>query len=62
MMIEGGDFHPSFQQVAVLYTESGELQEYKLLHATGEAEHFYRRLAVPALLGEFEQIEPEDRV
>lgn len=50
-MIVGCDFHPSFQQVAVLDTESGELQEYKLVHATGEAEHFYRRLAVPTLVG-----------
>jgi len=31
MMIVGCDFHPSFQQVAVLDTESGELQAHKLL-------------------------------
>jgi len=50
-MIVGCDFHPSFQQVAVLDTESGELQERKLLHATGEAEQFYRRLALPVRVG-----------
>ncbi|MGD0157922.1 MAG: IS110 family transposase [Terracidiphilus sp.] len=51
MMIVGCDFHPSFQQVAVLDTESGELQEHKLMHATGEAEQFYRRLVAPSLVG-----------
>lgn len=35
MMIVGCDFHPSFQQVAILDTESGELQAHKLMHATG---------------------------
>lgn len=50
-MIVGCDFHPSFQQVAVLDTESGELQEHKLMHATGEAEQFYRRLVAPSLVG-----------
>ncbi|MDR3735248.1 MAG: hypothetical protein P4L10_06890 [Acidobacteriaceae bacterium] len=51
MMIVGCDFHPSFQQVAVLYTESGELLEHKLMHATGEAEPFYRKLPLPTLVG-----------
>ena len=51
MMIVGCDFHPSFQQVAVLDTESGELQAHKLMHATGEAEQFYRRLIAPSLIG-----------
>lgn len=50
-MIVGCDFHPSFQQVAVLDTESGELQEHKLMHATGDAEQFYRRLALPVMVG-----------
>jgi len=50
-MIVGCDFHPSFQQVAVLDTESGELQAHKLMHATGEAEQFYRRLIAPSLIG-----------
>ena len=51
MMIVGCDFHASFQQVAVLDTENGELQERKLVHPTGEAEQFYRRLALPVLIG-----------
>jgi len=50
-MIVGCDFHPSFQQVAVLDTESGELQERKLMHETGEAEQFYRGLVTPSLIG-----------
>src|SRR5713226_455935 len=40
MMIVGCDFHPSFQQVAVLNTEAGEVVEQKLTHAAGEAETF----------------------
>ena len=51
MIIIGCDFHPSFQQVAVLDTESGELQEHKLIHTTEEAEQFYRSLVTPALIG-----------
>jgi len=51
MMIVGCDFHPCSQQVAVLDTESGELQAQKLMHATGEAEQFYRRLVAPSLIG-----------
>jgi transposase len=51
MMIVGCDFHPSFQQVAFLDTESGEVQEKSLTHATGEAEQFYGQLARPALVG-----------
>ena len=51
MIIIGCDFDPSFQQIAVLDTESGECEERKLMHATGEAEQFYRRLGVPSLVG-----------
>jgi transposase len=51
MMIVGCDFHPSFQQVPVLNTKSGEMREHKLVHATGEAEQFYRRLGMPSLAG-----------
>jgi transposase len=51
MMIVGCDFHPSFQQVAVLNTETGEVVEHKLTHAAGGAETFYRSLAQPALVG-----------
>ena len=51
MKIVGCDFHPSFQQVAICDTETGEIQEKKLLHASGEAEKFYRGLEKPALIG-----------
>jgi transposase len=51
MIIIGCDFHPSFQQVAILDTESGECGERKLMHATGGAEQFYRSLGGPSLVG-----------
>ena len=44
MIIVGCDFHPSWQQVAVLDTESGEIVERKLTHQEGAAELFYRQL------------------
>lgn len=50
-MIVGCDFHPSWQQVAVLDTETGEVQERKLMNGDGEAERFYRALPVPGLIG-----------
>jgi transposase len=51
MMIIGCDFHPSWQQVSWLDTETGETGEQKLVHAAGEAEGFYQQLAAPALIG-----------
>lgn len=51
MQIVGCDFHPSFQQIAVLDTETGEIAERRLVHADGEAERFYRELSAPALIG-----------
>jgi transposase len=51
MMIIGCDFHPSREQVAWLDPETGETGEQVLLHATGEAERFYRALEAPALIG-----------
>jgi transposase len=51
MIIVGCDFHPSFQQIATLDTESGVTEEHKLMHASGEAEEFYRRLPSPAMVG-----------
>ena len=44
MIIIGVDFHPEFQQIALLDTEMGEFQEKRLLHRE-EAEKFYRALA-----------------
>ena len=51
MIIVGCDFHPSFQQVAMLDTETGASEEHKLMHTSGEAEGFYRKLASPAIVG-----------
>lgn len=51
MRIVGCDFHPSYQQVSVLDTETGEVQERRLTHAAREAEPFYGKLPPPALVG-----------
>jgi transposase len=51
MIIIGCDFHPSFQQIAMLDTETGAIEDHKLVHASGEAERFYRGLASAALVG-----------
>ena len=51
MVIIGCDFHPSWEQVVWVDTESGETQEQKLVHGKGEAERFYGGLAAPALIG-----------
>jgi len=44
MLIIGCDYHPSFQQIAFVDTDTGELQERRLEHRE-EAEKFYRELA-----------------
>jgi transposase len=44
MIIIGVDYHPAFQQIALLNTETGEFQEKRLAHRE-EAEKFYRFLA-----------------
>ena len=44
MIIIGVDFHPEFQQIASVDTETGEFQEKRLGHRE-EAETFYRALA-----------------
>src|SRR6202158_4652125 len=51
MMIIGCDFHPSWQQIAWLDRETGETEERKLVHASGDAKAFYQQLAAPALIG-----------
>src|SRR5437879_4742849 len=43
MMIIGCDYHPGFQQIAWVNTETGELSERRLSHRE-EAEQFYRNL------------------
>ncbi len=51
MLIVGCDFHPSWQQIAWLDTETGETGEQKLVHAAGEAQQFYGQLPAPVLIG-----------
>jgi len=51
MKIIGCDFHPSWQNISCLDTETGEVVEKKLVHATEDAHRFYRELPAPALVG-----------
>jgi transposase len=44
MLIIGCDYHPSFQQIAFVDTETGEVKEQRVVHRE-EAEKFYRGLA-----------------
>lgn len=44
MWIIGCDFHPRFQQIAFVNTETGEYGQRRLEHSRGEAEAFYRAL------------------
>ena len=48
MMIIGCDYHPGFQQIAFVDTDTGELQERRLQHRE-EAEKFYRDLAAQGI-------------
>jgi transposase len=48
MLIIGCDYHPSFQQIAFVDTETGEFQERRLEHRE-EAEKFYRGLRVQGM-------------
>ena len=50
-MVIGCDYHPSWQQICWVDTATGETEEKKLEHASGEAERFYRQLVAPALIG-----------
>jgi len=47
----GCDFHPSFQQIAMLDLETGELVECKLSHRDGEAKRFYEGLSGLVVVG-----------
>jgi len=49
MKIIGCDFHPSFQQIAMVETETGEQTERRITPA--EASSFYRSLAGPVRVG-----------
>jgi transposase len=48
MLIIGCDYHPSFQQIAFVDTDTGELQERRLEHRE-EAEKFYGGLGVQGM-------------
>jgi transposase len=48
MIIIGADYHPGFQQIAFVDTDTGELKERRLLHRE-EAEKFYRDLAAQGM-------------
>ena len=43
MIIIGADYHPGFQQIAFVDTDTGEFQQRPLQHRE-EAEKFYREL------------------
>jgi hypothetical protein len=51
MMIIGCDYHPSWQQIAWFDSETGEVGEERLAHASGDAQRFYEKSAVPVLIG-----------
>lgn len=51
MKIIGCDFHPSYQQIAMVDTETGELREATLEHERGEARRFYESLRGPVRVG-----------
>src|SRR6202162_899343 len=51
MMIIGCDFHPRYQQIAMMDTETGELVERRLEHENGEARDFYAGLPKPVRVG-----------
>lgn len=51
MQIIGCDFHPSYQQIAKVDTETGELLEATLEHESGEARRFYASLQGPVRVG-----------
>ena len=51
MKIIGCDFHPSFQQIAMVDTETGDMIQRRLLHADGEAQGFYESLTGEVLVG-----------
>ena len=51
MIIIGCDLHSRFQQIAWVDTETGEVENRKLDHESGEAKRFYEGLKEPVLVG-----------
>jgi hypothetical protein len=42
MNIVGCDFHPGWQPVAIFDSDTGEIEQRKLVNGDGEAGRFYR--------------------
>jgi transposase len=51
MVLIGCDYHPSWQQVCWFDQATGETEDEKLVHASGDAEKFYRRFPAPVRVG-----------
>lgn len=51
MKIIGCDLHTRYQQIAMLDTDTGEVEERRLEHKNGEARAFYGALAGPVRVG-----------
>ena len=51
MKIIGCDFHPSYQQIAMVESETGELWEGRLEHEQGQARRFYQALTGTVRVG-----------
>ncbi len=51
MVLIGCDYHPSWQQVCWLDQATGETGDEKLVHASGDAEKFYRRFSSSVRVG-----------
>ncbi len=51
MVLIGCDYHPSWQQVCWVDRATGETGDEKLVHASGDAEKFYRRFSSPVRVG-----------
>lgn len=51
MLIIGSDFHPRYQQIAMLEAQTGEIVTRRLEHEKGEARAFYAGLPKPSLIG-----------
>jgi hypothetical protein len=53
MVIIGCDYHPSFQQIAFVDTETGDIAERRLLHRE-EAEQFSASSRIEVCMGGWE--------
>jgi hypothetical protein len=60
MIIIGADYHPGFQQIGFVDTNTGEFQERRLQHRE-EAEKFYRELAAQGMQVRVGMDKPVDR-